>query len=96
MAGRVLAPLSAALETPAWGLAADESAYPQYSTDLVVYVLFAPGYAGVPTLSDQRLIAQAKKLLLTLLPSWVSFEVITQLGFYCDTSPLGWHGGTGS
>ncbi|MHB9005062.1 MAG: hypothetical protein ACYC6C_13580, partial [Coriobacteriia bacterium] len=95
-AGRVLAPLAPALELPAWGLSADESAWPQYSTDLKVYVLFAQGYAGEPSASDQRLIARAQKLLRRSLSSWVDFEVITQLGFIVGSSPLGWHGVIGS
>jgi len=101
IAGRLFACLTpygyAGYETPAWGLyQRDVTAYPQYSTDLKVHVLFAQGYSGVPRLGDQRLIERAKELLARLLPSWVDFGIITQIVFRVATSPLGRHGVTGS
>jgi hypothetical protein len=84
--GRAFGPLDASLEGPFGG--AGHGVAPNYATDFVVIVHFATGYIGPYTVSDGRIREQIVALLLKLLPSWVSFRVVSSTGFILDLSPL--------
>jgi len=85
--GRAFGPHATA-ETPAWGMFVDPSDWPNFSTDLTVFVRLTLGYAGGPSLGDQRIIEAAKAFLTSALSSWVSSEVLTEVGFHLGHSPL--------
>jgi hypothetical protein len=92
--GRAIAPLWPAGETPAWGLPTDASEWPNYATSLIAYVRLALGYAGAPSIGDQRILERLRELLSGSLPSWVDFQVLTETSFLVDSSPVGTSGVT--
>ncbi len=84
--GRAFGPLDASLEDdfgPNHHLTA-----PNYATDFVMIVHFDVGYGGALTAADARIRERAVVLMLKLLPSWVSFRIVTATGFILDESPL--------
>lgn len=90
--GRALAPLWPDGEAPAWGLPRNESEWPNYSTAMIVYARLALGYAGAPSISDQRVLERMRELLRGSLPSWVDFHVLTETSFLTGSSPVGLSG----
>lgn len=72
------------VEGPAMGT----SSFPNYSTDFVLYVLFDVGHAGPPTTSEDRKLERVRSYLRSVLPSWVSFVLMTDVGFLLDLSSL--------
>ena len=89
VAGRTFAPLYPGLEPtfgPPWHRS---SPAPNYATTFRVRVLFAVGYAGQLLPEDARLLERAKTELRRLVPSWVTFSVLTSAGgFILDESLL--------
>lgn len=84
--GRAFGPLDSSLEGP-FGLDGYATA-PNYATDFVVIVHFDTGYTGALTVADGRIREQVVALMLKLLPSWVSFRIVTATRFILDESPL--------
>ncbi len=82
--GRAFGPLHASLETPPMVA----TVVPNYSTDFVLYVLFDAGHAGPPTVGERRTIERIGSYLRGVLPSWVSFVVMTETDFLLDLSSL--------
>lgn len=90
--GRAFGPLSGAVETPAYG-GIGSSLVPAYSTSHILYLRLTPGYSGALRLSDEALLAEAKRLIRRRLPSWYEFEITyTTPGFVLGTSKLGYTG----
>lgn len=85
--GRAFGPLHSSLESPEFGLDG-YSAYPNYSTDFIVRVLFDVGYSGGLTPADERLRESARVLLRSSLQSWVDFTIVTSVGFLTGISPV--------
>lgn len=82
--GRAFGPLHSSLESPAMSA----SIVPNYSTDFVLYVLFDAGHSGPPTTNEKRVLERISTYLRGVLPSWVSFVVMTDTGFTLDLSSL--------
>lgn len=82
--GRGFGPLTGVTEGPAMGT----SGLPNYSTDFVLYVLFDVDHSGPPTTGEERKLERVKSYLRGVLPSWVSFVIMTEVGFLLDVSSL--------
>lgn len=63
------------------------TAFPNYSDDFVLFVLFNVG-AGAISVSNQRTLADAIGLLNESLPAWVDFRVFSSCGFVLDQDLL--------
>jgi hypothetical protein len=88
--GRAFGPLSPELELPAFGLTSGHVRYPNYSTDLVVRVLFATGHAGPLTNAEATIVQRVRVLLRDLLPSTVDFTIVTDDGlWHVGVTPIG-------
>lgn len=61
---------------------------PNFSTDFRVHVLFDVGYDGPPLPSDAALLERIKTVLLSVLPGWVDWQIMTSTGFLLDQSSL--------
>lgn len=85
--GRVFGPLDPSLE-PTFGATPAHSIAPNFATTFVVRVKFTVGYAGPLTLADARIYERCKARLRDVLPSWVTFSVVTSVGFILNESPL--------
>lgn len=85
--GRAFGPHQDGLEGPTFG-GIGYSVAPNYSTDFVQRVKFDVGYGGALLPSDARKLERAKDQLRSLLPSWVTFSIVTSTGFYCNLSGL--------
>lgn len=73
---------------PTYGPTQKSSRVPNYSDDFFVRVFFTLA-TTMPTPVDLAIIMKAKRLLREILPSWVSFAIISSNGpFLLDTSPL--------
>jgi hypothetical protein len=84
MLGKAFEPQNA---TPDYGPTVS-TGYPNYSTEFWVPVLFDLAGAA-PSASQSLVVGRIKRLLNTLLPSWVSFAVMTSSpGFFLDVSAL--------
>lgn len=64
------------------------TAYPNYSDDFCCIVQFTIPAGAIPSGEQQRAIAQAAGKLCEVLPAWVDFRFVTDVGFYLDSSPL--------
>ncbi len=84
--GRAFAPLDPSLEG-VFGMNG-YSITPNYATDFVLIVHFNVGYIGAFTVADARIRERIVALMLKVLPSWVSFRIVTDTGFILDESPL--------
>jgi hypothetical protein len=61
---------------------------PNYSSEFVLYVLLDLGGGVVPSTSERRTLANARKLLLEVLPAHNSFQIVTHRGFTLDDDRL--------
>lgn len=82
--GRAFGPLHSTLESPAMAA----TVVPNYSTDFVLYVFFDVNHSGPPTTNERRTIERVNSYLRGMLPSWVSFVIMTEVGFTLDLSSL--------
>lgn len=64
------------------------TAFHNYSTEFVVYVLFDIGSGVTPGTAEQKLIERAKSHLNKMLPAHVTFQIVASLGFILDTDLL--------
>ena len=84
--GRPFEPFSG---TPSYGGNNHRSTqFPNFSDDMIVYVLFDLGAGAIPTQPERRLIVEAQTLLNDTLPSWVDFQIITANRFKLGVSRL--------
>lgn len=60
--------------------------FPNFSDDFRVVVFFNIG--GTVTPEHLNIISRAETILDEVLPSWVTYSIITNLGFYLDISQL--------
>jgi len=60
--------------------------FPNYSDDFRVIVFFNIG--GLVTTETQNLMSRAADILDEVLPAWVTWSIVTSLGFYLDISQL--------
>lgn len=82
--GRAFGPLGPSLESPAM----TTSVVPNYSSDFVLFIFFDVGHAGPPTIGERRTIERINSYLRGVLPSWVSFVLMTETAFTLDLSSL--------
>lgn len=64
------------------------TAWPNYATTFKQFVHFDVGHVGATTASEDRTIVAIKAHLRNVLPSWVDFVVVTEVGFTLDEDPL--------
>lgn len=58
------------------------TSWPNFSTDFVLHVRYS--LAAGETIPGAELLAQVKRYLCNVLPSWVDFVIYTGTGFYLD------------
>lgn len=72
-----------------YGGTRNSTAFPLYSTRYIFFVLFDLGGGGaVPTLEEQSIMEDAKRLLNKVLPTWCDFVIGTEAGIILDQTPL--------
>jgi hypothetical protein len=64
------------------------TAYPNHSTEFILYVLFDLGGGNPPSTSERRLMQSARKLLNEVLPAHNDFQIVTHRGFTLDVDLL--------
>jgi hypothetical protein len=79
--------------SPSFGGGRRSTAFPNYSTEFIVRVLFDLGMFPAPTSAEAAIIRKVKAFLNEVLPSWVSYSIstgggIAGTGFILDQSLL--------
>lgn len=64
------------------------TAFPNYSTDFVLYVLMELGDGAQPNAAERQALADVAELCAEVLPAWNNFSVATHRGFKLDVSRL--------
>lgn len=96
--GRAFAPLEAAAELPAFGLARGHCLAPNYSTDAVLRVLFAIGHTGPLTSPELGVVETVKRVLRDVLQSTTDFSIAVDDGlgapglWHVGSTPIGFGG----
>jgi hypothetical protein len=64
------------------------TAFPNYSTELVLFVLLDLGSGNVPSPRERRAMDSARRLLGEVLPAFNDFQIVTHRGFTLDVDRL--------
>lgn len=78
--GRAFAAHDILLEGPAWGLTRPHAHAPNYSTDMVVRVLFSVGHTGPLVPGELVVVERVRRLMRSLLPSDTDFTIAADGG----------------
>jgi len=62
--------------------------FPNFSTEFVVTVLFDIGDGVAPTIAERLTLETVKRHLSKTLPAWVTFQIVTSIGFTLDVDLL--------
>lgn len=90
--GRAFAPHDPALEAPAFGLTRGHVQFPNYSTDMILRVLFSVGHTGPLTGAELLIVERVKSELRKALPSTTDFTIAVDVGL--GGTPGLWHVGS--
>lgn len=64
------------------------TAFPNYSTELVLFVLLDLGGGNAPNASERRAMDSARRLLNDVLPAFNDLQIVTHRGFTLDVDRL--------